>query len=561
MSTIINLRKLIEENPIITIPPYQRGYIWGKKRKDTSENSVKHILRSIRDNILTPEKPKQMFLQGLTVSKTSNGISVIDGQQRMTFFFLLLTCLNYKNNLQIRYNVRRDNCIGGAGEFLRSIIGKSKEELIEMAKEDTNEKYQDLYFFKKTIRTILAENISHERMDDILDNICFLYIEILDSKASTVFTMMNGNKADMTEEEIIKAELLRLVSLSDENTEDIRWEHNALRSRYAREWDKWLYWWNQNKVREFYRTESHSMGWLLRTYFARRAHGNKQFSFDNFKETCLSGENPELSAKHTFYDLRHLQKSFEDIYNSAYETERKKRLHNIIGSIILLLPKGDRSKFIIDYFAREESFDVCEYYKMIFLESGLSHAQIIKYLSNIDAEGDLKTKKIEMLRSLSSDNLYNEDNSYAFLQILRINIEEDTKLGRPFDFKIWEERSLEHIFPKSRVFDSVIDKIKSEEGKNKEMLDRTQFNGNGSEHCIGNLVLLYKNENSKFGAKTVEEKKSIYFQVDEEDKPFRSRHLLHSMSVFAKSSWGIKEIQDNKESIITEIKNYYGIEI
>lgn len=166
-----------------------------------------------------------------------------------------------------------------------------------------------------------------------------------------------------------------------------------------------------------------------------------------------------------------------------------------------------------------------------------------------------------MLRSLSSDNLYNEDNSYAFLQLLRLNIEEDTKLGRPFDFKIWEERSLEHIFPKSRVFDSVIDKIKSEEGKNKEMLDRTQFNGNGSEHCIGNLVLLYKNENSKFGAKTVEEKKSIYFQVDEEDKPFRSRHLLHSMSVFAKSSWGIKEIQDNKESIITEIKNYYGIEI
>ena len=561
MSTIINLRKLIEENPIITIPPYQRGYIWGKKRKDTSENSVKHILRSIRDNILSPEKPKQMFLQGLTVSKTLNGISVIDGQQRMTFFFLLLTCLNYKNNLQIRYNVRRDNCIGGAGEFLRSIIGKSKEELIEMAKEDTNEKYQDLYFFKKTIRTILAENISHERMDDILDNICFLYIEIPDSKASTVFTMMNGNKADMTEEEIIKAELLRLVSLSDENTEDIRWEQNALRSRYAREWDKWLYWWNQNKVREFYRTESHSMGWLLRTYFARRAHGNKQFSFDNFKETCLSGENPELSAKHTFYDLRHLQKSFEDIYNSAYETERKKRLHNIIGSILLLLPKGDRSKFIIDYFAREESFDVCEYYKMIFLESGLSHAQIIKYLSNIDAEEELKTKQIEMLRSLSSDNLYNEDNSYAFLQLLRLNIEEDTKLGRPFDFKIWEERSLEHIFPKSKVFDSVIDKIKPEEGKNNEMLDRTQFNGNGSEHCIGNLVLLYKNENSKFGAKTVEEKKSIYFQVDEADKPFRSRHLLHSMSVFAKSSWGIKEIQDNKESIITEIKNYYGIEI
>ena len=561
MSAIISLGDLIAQNPIITIPPYQRGYIWGKNRKDTSENSVEHILRSIRDSILTPSVPKQLFLQGLTVSKTSDGISVIDGQQRMTFFFLLLTCLQYKNNMQIRYNVRRDNCVGGAGEFLRSIIGKSTDELHEMAKEDTNEKFQDLYFFKKTIRTILAENIPHERINDILTNIRFLYIVIPDKKASTVFTMMNGNKADMSEEEIIKAELLRLVSLSDDNSEDIRWEQNALRSRYAREWDKWLYWWNQNKVIEFYRTEGHTMGWLLRTYFVRRAQGKKQFSFENFKETCLLGENPELSAKQTFYDLRHLQKSFEDIYNSAYETERKKRLHNIIGAILLLLPKGDRSKFIIDYFAHANSFDVCDYYKIIFLESGLSHSQIIKYLSNIDADEELKTKKIEMLRSLSSDNLYNEDNSYAFLQLLRRNIEEDTKLGRPFDFKIWKERSLEHIFPKSKVFDSVSNQIEAEEGNNEDMLDRSKFNGNGSEHCIGNLVLLYKNENSKFGAKTVEEKKSIYFQVDEEDKPFRSRHLLHSMSVFAKSSWGIREIQENKESILNEIKNYYGIEI
>lgn len=561
MSVIISLGDLIAQNPIITIPPYQRGYIWGKNRKDTSENSVEHILRSIRDSILTPSIPKQLFLQGLTVSETSDGISVIDGQQRMTFFFLLLTCLQYKNNMQIRYNVRRDNCVGGAGEFLRSIIGKSTDELHEMAKEDTNEKFQDLYFFKKTIRTILAENISHERINDILTNIRFLYIVIPDRKASTVFTMMNGNKADMSEEEIIKAELLRLVSLSDDNSEDIRWEQNALRSRYAREWDKWLYWWNQNKVREFYRTEGHTMGWLLRTYFVRRAQGKKQFSFENFKETCLLGENPELSAKQTFYDLRHLQKSFEDIYNSAYETERKKRLHNIIGAILLLLPKGDRSKFIIDYFAHANSFDVCDYYKIIFLESGLSHSQIIKYLSNIDADEELKTKKIEMLRSLSSDNLYNEDNSYAFLQLLRRNIEEDTKLGRPFDFKIWKERSLEHIFPKSKVFDSVSNQIEAGEGNNEDMLDRSKFNGNGSEHCIGNLVLLYKNENSKFGAKTVEEKKSIYFQVDEEDKPFRSRHLLHSMSVFSKSSWGIREIQENKESILNEIRNYYGIEI
>lgn len=558
MSAIISLGELIAQNPVITIPPYQRGYIWGKKRKDTSENSVEHILRSIKENILIPSTPKTLFLQGLTVSETDGGISVIDGQQRITFFFLLLTCLQYKTNMQIRYNIRRDD---GAGDFLRSIIGKNREELKAMAKEDEAEDFQDLFFFKKTIRTILAENIPSGRADDILSNTRFLYIVIPNKKASTVFSMMNGNKADMEEEEIIKAELLRLVSLSDDNSEDIRWEQNALRSRYAREWDKWLYWWNQTKVREFYRTEGHTMGWLLRTYFVSRSHEKMRFSFENFKEICLQGNKPELSAKQTFYDLRHLQKSFEDVYNSAYEREREKRLHNVIGAILLLLSKGDRSKFIIDYFAHTSNFNLSNYYKLVFLESGLSHSQIVKYLSNKDLEDELKTKKIEMLNSVSSDNLYNEDNSYAFLQLLRRNIEEDTKLGRPFDFRIWKERSLEHIFPKSKVFDPTTNEERNTEAHNENMLDRSMFHGNGSEHCIGNLVLLYKNENSKFGAKTVEEKKSIYFQVDEEDKPFRSRHLLHSMSVFAKSTWGIKEIQENKESIINEIKNYYDIEI
>ena len=61
----------------------------------------------------------------------------------------------------------------------------------------------------------------------------------------------------------------------------------------------------------------------------------------------------------------------------------------------------------------------------------------------------------------------------------------------------------------------------------KDMLNRASFNKNGSEHCIGNLVLLYKNENSKFGAKTVEEKKNIYFTPDPEDKTkkFKTTHI------------------------------------
>ena len=91
---------------------------------------------------------------------------------------------------------------------------------------------------------------------------------------------------------------------------------------------------------------------------------------------------------------------------------------------------------------------------------------------------------------------------------------------------------------------------------NKKWLDRTDFKENGSEHCIGNLVLLDKNENSKFNDKPFDEKKQIYFDVNE---CFTSRNLLHSISVFSKSDWGITEILNNKNKFIERIKEDYEI--
>jgi len=73
------------------------------------------------------------------------------------------------------------------------------------------------------------------------------------------------------------------------------------------------------------------------------------------------------------------------------------------------------------------------------------------------------------------------------------------------------------------------------------------------------LVLLYKNENSSFGAKDFNDKKSLYFNLTREAN-FRSRHLLHTISVFAQEKWEVKEIQQNKENFIKEIKEYYGIQ-
>lgn len=85
---------------------------------------------------------------------------------------------------------------------------------------------------------------AEELQSYVLEQIKFLYIDIPKEKAIKTFTMMNGSKAIMLPEELIKAEMLRQISLIPNDKEKSfakEWETNALRSRYAREWDKWLY--------------------------------------------------------------------------------------------------------------------------------------------------------------------------------------------------------------------------------------------------------------------------------------------------------------------------------
>jgi hypothetical protein len=92
----------------------------------------------------------------------------------------------------------------------------------------------------------------------------------------------------------------------------------------------------------------------------------------------------------------------------------------------------------------------------------------------------------------------------------------------------------------------------------------------GSEHCIGNLALLYKDDNSKFGAKTVEQKKLYYFEQEDPENRFRSRHLLHTISMFATGDWSSEKGSDpksrpavvntiikNKNKFIEEVQKYY----
>ena len=78
-------------NRTIKIPCYQRGYIWGKNHEG-SRDSVTYMLDTLIDGF---KSRKDIFVQGITISNSldSSVYNVIDGQQRSTFFYLLLKTL------------------------------------------------------------------------------------------------------------------------------------------------------------------------------------------------------------------------------------------------------------------------------------------------------------------------------------------------------------------------------------------------------------------------------------------------------------------------------------
>lgn len=579
---------LYQENKIFVIPDYQRGYKWAVKENETSPSAVEKLI----DNLVSAYKvsaynDQSYFLQGVTVVEDDNKIILIDGQQRTTTLYLILWCLSREmiKDIHLKYDVRKKSKEFIAG--LRNLVFDYKSF-------DPSNCNQDVFYFKKAIEQINkgietikeSDSNTEEFIKFLKEKVTILYIIIDQEKATKTFTMMNGSKATMLQEELVKAEMLRKISLPDlsakqvsssvdENLTDLKeiiakdWETNSLRSRYAREWDKWLYWWNRKEVKDFFGTEK-PMGMLLDLYFWNINKNGNSFDFDNFRALLVeNGKGEKQKTKLVFKDLRDLQKSFEDIFTIP-------RIYNYL-KMSLLCSSGNDDKFeIIKYFMQKKNDVklVNDYAKWRLV--GATHRQITK-AEELGSEKETKEEKAKVAcNQLLQKNVYDNAYDFALKQLLRLNVEEDNKLfggeGRKFDFSIYGNRSLEHIHPKSKAYHTEeiinIDGIAEtvyKDGNNallkskpigSEWLNRDEMDSNCSEHCIGNLLLLDKNENSKFNDSPFNDKKAIYFDINED---FKSRNLLHTISVFAKSNWTKYEIQENQKQFIARFKQDYLI--
>ena len=568
-----NIRDYFRSNPRFLIPAYQRGYKWGVCGTDGS-SAAKSLVIDIK-KAFEPDKRDEYFIQGVTGYKKDDIFYLIDGQQRTTTLFLLIALLADK---QLRTELLFDD----KGKELRLIyFGKRNTSAIYLeelcrdgiihtptAIQDT----QDVHFLYKAAKEmdLLLPTAPDERqklLDNILDNVFIFQIEVGIQEAPNVFSMMNGNKADMKIEELIKAQYLSgLTKIEDtkiiQETENVKstlrileaqiadatareWKINASRSRLAREWDKWVYWWMRPEVRSFYHTSSNDMtGWLIRNQ-----------SFNAFSERFLSSSKLRTS----YESIRRLQKRMEDLYEDT-------TTYNLLGFLLDILTASERTDVINYFLEKRSSEDYLKY--ALFRMANLTHNQAKERIEGkADEDAD---KRIEnFVKFFEDEKIYdvpNQEWSNRYLFFCNVMAAEERNAKFEFWYydengklvHYWTKKSIEHIWPKSKV---------SENGGDGNVSRILLNESEVSEHMLGNLVFLHTLDNTRFQDKTPKEKRQRYFDLrsqDKDGKRFYSRGMLHTMAAFGGEEWEkdlsnvpkiIKTRHDNEIKIL---KNRYG---
>lgn len=218
------------------IPSYQRGYRW-------TEQQVKDLLNDILE---FSQKKKQEFeyycLQPLVVKRKDKDVlssikaatsieevetllkgswEVIDGQQRLTTLFIILSVLGETSVYFLEYETRI-----GSEKFL---------EKIDENKKDNNIDYYHICQSKQTVASWLDNDVIDKEgfKETILNKVKFIWYESVDEDPIKVFTRLNIGKISLTNAELIKALFLNRSNFGEKDSEHLKLRQQEI----ASEWD------------------------------------------------------------------------------------------------------------------------------------------------------------------------------------------------------------------------------------------------------------------------------------------------------------------------------------
>lgn len=557
MSNFKSIKEYFSDNRLFVVPYYQRGYKWSLqtnvKRGDLHLNLLIKDLISEFENATIDGKiyeHHEYYLQGITVKESTETIELVDGQQRTTSLFILLCVLknlgvdiDIQLNNKLKYDVRES-----ANEVLQDFI---------TGKVEGDENIQDIAALKKAWKLSYTQLAKLEDLplftEFLLSHIKIIYIKLdnLQDEAK-VFSMMNKDKAEMSQTDLIKSNILRETSrqiyteVQHDNHEGLEWQINEIRTKLATEWDNWRKWWENKEHTAFCDMISISpskdgepnLSRLLMLYIKLEEKETSGIQlFEYFKEK-IADKNPiDVEAIIVFDKTKLLQNILEEWFEDI-------KIYNYLGLLFKgcgLEKKEDiLLQLIKTYTVKKENFRLK--IKDLYIKTILGEDNAEQLINRIAEHND------------AYHNMY----TFIARQLLRMNVERTTSQKQKFDFTLYEEnnynseqiddaakRSVEHIKPQTFVHHSLSE------------LELVELNG--LTNTIGNLVLVPKGLNSKLGNKAFEDKKQIVFDELVNSKENKYGLWLHTLSVFgSKSDWLKKEINNGKILFKSEAKTFYN---
>ena len=236
---LIALKELFKKQ--FFIPNYQRGYRWTKQQ-------VVDLLEDLNEfDQEPPEKQRFYCMQPLVVKQKREGeqtwYEVVDGQQRLTTFYLLLMALEEgspKDLFEITYqrmpmlleSFFQDDCKNDTSTIDRYYLSNAYQAIQSWLEEHPERKsrLRDLLLYAYDP----PRDEDDEETKDYAHNVRFIWYETQEPDPIKVFTRLNIGKISLTNAELIKALLLNQKNFSECSDE------YAIRLRQqevASEWD------------------------------------------------------------------------------------------------------------------------------------------------------------------------------------------------------------------------------------------------------------------------------------------------------------------------------------
>jgi len=562
---LVSISELLDKK--FFIPAYQRGYRWQKQQVLDLLEDIKRFYEEDFNGFYS--------LQPLVVKREQDRYRVIDGQQRLTTIYIILSYLNKARKIifndtrlfELQYETRPQS-----QEFLENKLAEGSDE------------NPDFYYMSQAYRTIkgwfeenkiniadflnaLLKHSKDERGKDKARNVRFIWYEVKEEDERMVFLRLNIGKIPLSNAELIKAMIL--LGLKEYQKMEV-----------VSEWDLVERKLQEERFFSFLTTKAYKRDKIafLFDLLAKQYKDESKFEFEEGERFSFYIFERILGQKgglETWEEVKAIFRIFEELYNEEPSNkesyDEKLSNHNLYYHYVGFLTNSKKTNI-------GEIVKLFRSYKKSEFEEALKKKMKIKL-----------SKDLEDL-NYESDKKRIEEVLFLFNVVLA---QKSGFIRYPFNLHKNEHWSLEHIhaqnsegLDKKKKKEILEEEMRSQyinedlKSKIKKQLEQNEIDDKAFEelqddifgnfgtlndiHSIGNLTLLSKELNSSLSNSIFPEKQKKIKKWDKEGRflPIGTKNafMKYYNEKIDPFKWGEEDKNGYIQALKSELKDFIKVD-